>query len=94
MVHVDADFAFEETFTTTGIGGPPQPRIDEVSQNEWLFGFYAQARVNYWLSDVVAIYLGADVQVLDDFTMQAANREVTIDFGSTFGVTLGVLYSF
>ena len=74
--------------------GPPQPREDSTRKADWLVGFYANTKVYYWLNDVVALYGGVEFQTLDDLTLQATHKSAKVDFGSTFGVTLGVMYVF
>lgn len=93
-VHVDADFSYEEGFTTTGTGTAPVTRKDKESRSEWLMGFYANARLQYWLNDAVALYLGAEFQSLEDFNVNALNKNATVNFDETVGVSLGILYSF
>jgi hypothetical protein len=94
LIHVDAKLSYEERFTITGLGGPPPTRVDTGANDDILVGFYLNARVNYWLNDFVAIYLGGELQALDDFKLNALNREARLDFGSTFGVVVGVMYAF
>jgi hypothetical protein len=94
MVQVDARFSYREEFTITGLGGPPQPREDSTRKADLLFGFYANAKVYYWLNDVVALYGGAEFQTLDNLTLEATHKSATLDFGNTFGITLGVMYAF
>ena len=43
------------------------------------------------MNDVMAFYVGAEFQSLEDFKLTALNKEATVDFGSTFGVTFGVM---
>lgn len=94
MVNVDAKLSYEERFTITGLGGPIQPRIDSTSNSDWLFGFYLNAKTYYWVNDYVALYLGGEFQMLDDFKLRAGDKQATVDFGSTFGLTFGVMYVF
>jgi hypothetical protein len=94
MVNVDAKLSYEDRFTTTGLGGPPQPRIDDHRRQDWLFGFYFNAKAYYWMNDVTALYIGGEYQYLDDFRIEAENKRATIDFGSAVGVTVGVMYVF
>jgi hypothetical protein len=94
MVNVDAKLSYEERFTTTGLGGPPQARIDDHPHHDFLFGFYLNAKAYYWVNDVTALYIGGEYQYLDTFVIEAENKRATVDFGSTLGVTLGVMYVF
>jgi hypothetical protein len=94
MIRVDAKLRYEENFTMTGLGGPPRPVSDETQKQEWLLGFYANAKAYYWMNDVTALYLGAEFQMLQDFNIEAASKRANVDFGSTFGVTVGVMYVF
>lgn len=94
MVNVDAKLSYNESFTITGLGGPPQPISDSHNDSAWLVGFYTNAKAMFWMNDVMAFYMGVEFQSLEDFKMTAANKAATVDFGSTFGVTLGVMYAF
>jgi len=94
MVNVDAKLSYEERFTTTGLGGPPQPRIDDHHQQDWLFGFYFNAKAYYWMNDVTALYIGGEFQYLGDYVVEAENKRAKVDFGATLGVTMGVMYVF
>ena len=70
-------------------------KVVSVTQvlNEARFG--QDIKVNQWRqNDVMAFYMGVEFQSLEDFKMTAANKAATVDFGSTFGVTLGVMYAF
>ncbi len=94
VVQVDATLSYFESFTTTGLGGPPPPRTDSRARQDWLMGFYGEARLQYWINEAVALYVGGQFQALDDFKVNALDREATVDFGSSFGALLGVIYSF
>lgn len=94
FMYADVKLSYFESFSTTGIGGPPPDRQDAQSTDQWLFGFYAEGKVQYWLNEVVALYLGGQFQTLEDMSLGAFNKEATIDFGTTFAVTLGVTYAF
>jgi hypothetical protein len=94
MINVDAKLSYEENFTVTGLGGPPVQRKDSNSAQDWMFGFYFNAKAYYWVNDVTALYLGGEFQYLDDFRIEAANKRAKIDFGSTVGVSVGVMYVF
>ena len=94
MVNADAKLTYDERFTITGLGGPPQPRSDSRSTQDWLFGFYVNAKAYYWATDFVSFYVGTEFQMLDDFELSALDKSAKVDFGSTFGVTLGVMYVF
>lgn len=94
VMHADVKLSYFESFATTGIGGPPQNRQDERSTAEWLFGFYTEAKVQYWLNEVVALYLGAQFQTMDDMSLSATDKEAVIDFGTTLSVVTGVIYAF
>jgi hypothetical protein len=94
LVNADAKLSYEENFTIAGLGGPPVPRSSTQSNSDWLFGFYANAKAYYWVNDFVALYLGGEIQTLDNFKIITANKAATVDFGSTAGVTFGVMYVF
>ena len=93
-IHADAKLSYVESFTITGVGGPPPTRTDVGTNDEWLFGFYGEAKVQYWINPVVALYMGGQYQALDDFTIRAFNKEATVNFGESFALVFGVLYSF
>lgn len=94
IVHADAKLTYLEGFAITGLGGAQPQRTDSQSRADWLFGFYAEARAQFWMTDFVALYGGVQYQILEDFTLQAANKEATVDFGNSIGVVLGVIYAF
>jgi hypothetical protein len=94
MVNVDAKLSYEENFTITGLGGPPPAASESASRSDWLFGFYVNAKAYYWVNDVVALYVGGEFQSLDNFKLSVGNKAATVDFGTTAGLTLGVMYVF
>ena len=94
MINADATLSYEESFTITGLGGPPQPRSDAQSSQAWLFGFYLNAKAHYWATDFVSFYVGTEFQFLEDFELSALDKSAKVDFGSTLGVTVGVMYVF
>ena len=94
VINADASLNYEERFTITGLGGPPQTRSDGHSTQDWLVGFYVNAKAYYWATDFISFYVGAEYQMLPDFELTAADKRATVDFGTTLGVTLGVMYVF
>jgi opacity protein-like surface antigen len=94
MVQASGDLSYAEAFQTTGTGGPPIARENKQSSDDWLFGFYTNARLQYWWTDAWGLYLGVEFQALDDLKMTAENKTATVNFGETMGVSLGVVYSF
>lgn len=93
-LHADAKLSYAESFLITGPGSPPPDRQDSQSKSDWLYGYYAEARVQYWFNTVTALYLGGQFQSISDLKLQAANKEATVKFGNTYGIILGVLYTF
>lgn len=94
VINADASLNYEETFTITGLGGPPQTRTDGQATQDWLFGFYVNGKAYYWATDFISFYVGAEFQMLQDFKLTALDKQAKVDFGSTVGVTVGVMYVF
>jgi hypothetical protein len=93
-VHADATLSYLEKFTTTGLGGPPPERTNSRTTDSWMIGGYIGAKLQYWINPSVAFYLGGDFQTLQDFDLTAADKIARVNFGETFGITAGVIYSF
>lgn len=93
-VHVDAKLSYTESFSVTGVGGPPPTRIDSRTTSEWLTGFYGEAKLEYWINDSTSVFLGGQYQNLGDMDISARNRTGKIDFGQSIAVTLGLGYAF
>jgi hypothetical protein len=93
-INADAKLSYAEAFTITGPGAPPPTRQDSQSKSDWLYGYYLEARAQFWINNVTAIFLGGQYQSISDLKLQAANKEATVKFGNTYGVVLGVLYTF
>lgn len=94
LVHVDAKLEYAEKYAVTGTGGPPPELIASEDTHAWLAGFYLEAKVQYWFNPVIAAYIGGQYQMVDELTLRAFGKEATLDFGSAFGLVLGVTYSF
>jgi hypothetical protein len=94
LVYVDATLEYAEKYAVTGTGGPPPELIASEDTHAWMPGFYVEAKVKYWFNQVIAAYVGGQYQMLDDLTLRAFAKEAKLDFGSAFGLVMGVTYSF
>jgi hypothetical protein len=93
-VFADTRFDFQETI---GIDNPGIPGIApanvSTSASDWQGGFYAQLRGTWQFSTHWGAFAAADYQFNDQFEFSSSGRDVTLDFQSTYGASLGLIFS-
>jgi hypothetical protein len=96
VVFVDGEFSFNESVAFTGTGGPATlAQSGSSSEFNTLFGGYVGVRASYdfnerWRVFGTANYLGTSSAEQD----AGGARRVTVDFGGTFLLTVGLGYAF
>jgi hypothetical protein len=87
-VLAEVDFDFTESIsggsTTSGA----------VSEDEWLFGGYAELRLTIAVARHVNVYLSGGYQHVEDFDITAGSQTVKLDLGSVITAGAGVIISF
>lgn len=93
-VLADTDFVFSEAITIAN-GSIPAVGVANVSTGatEWQGGFYGQLRANWQFSKRIGAYVSGDYQYNSNFGFSDAGREVTLNLHSTYGASLGLIFS-
>lgn len=92
-IYADTQYKFTGSVDFENPGIPDMeatPRT--IGGREWHPGFYAQLRLEYQFNRRFAAYLGGDFQYNKDLEFSGAGRDVTLEFGSTFAGSLGVIF--
>ena len=93
-VLAETRFEFTEVTTITNPGIPAlSPTQASASASGWQGGVYGQLRGTWQFSKHWGAYVAGDYQYNNEFRFTEAGRDVTLDFQSTYGAGLGLIFS-
>jgi hypothetical protein len=94
-VYADTQYTFSEQVSFNN------PAITDIARTthtiggrDWQSGVYAQLRMQYEFFRHFAAYVGGDFQWNSDDEFNGENRTITLEFGSQFAASAGVIVRF
>lgn len=94
-VYVGSDFTVSEILD---LDGYPTFATIGVSQTEnmrdLIAGFYAEATVEYWITQRTGFFLGATFESVDDFVQTLGGRTASVLLGDATVVRFGIIHRF
>lgn len=93
--YVGSDFTVSEELDM-GDYGIFQPISVNRTENmsDLLVGFYAQASIEYWLTQRTGLFVGATFESIDDFVQTFGGRTASVVLGDATVVRVGVVHRF
>ncbi len=64
------------------------------SMTELVLGYYAEASIEYWLTQRTGLFLGAVLESIDDFNQQFGGRTASVMLGEALVVRFGIVHRF
>ena len=93
-IYADTQLKFRETVTIANPGIPALAATDTTAGGRnWQSGFYAQLRGTWQFSPNVGVYVAGDFQSNENFEFSEAGQDIKLDFKTTYGVGLGLIFS-
>jgi hypothetical protein len=89
---LSSDFGFAETVTLAD--GETLRQETSGSEEEFMYGAYANAGAAFYFSDHVSFNLNAQYNYMNDFSQTVAGRKVELNFKNTILVTAGLGFAF
>jgi hypothetical protein len=91
--YVGSTFNVRESFTPSATSSLIQ--IEEDTTTDTLvFGFYALANAEYWLTETTGLYGGASYESLSDYDQSVGGRTAKVDVGQGVAIRGGVVLRF
>lgn len=94
-VYVGSDFSVTETLD---LDGYPTFRTIQVNDTENLTdliaGFYAEATIEYWITQRTGFFVGATFESVDDFVQTFGGRTASVLLGDATVVRFGIIHRF
>ena len=93
-IYADTQLKFRETVMIANPGIPALAATDTTAGGRnWQSGFYAQLRGTWQFSPNVGVYVAGDFQSNENFEFSDAGQDIKLDFKTTYGVGLGLIFS-
>lgn len=91
VVLADANFTYSETVSYNGRTGSLAAR---GSNDDWLFGAFADATLNWYVTDHFTAFIGGGWQTADKLDLLAGTRAAELDLGTTWQILAGLGWRF
>lgn len=93
VLYSDTDFSYDETVTFQGLSQAAHQSAS-ASQQDWTFGGYLRGQILWAFSPHWGIYGNVEYLLIDDIKITAGSNQAALDFGDSFGFSLGLAWSF
>jgi hypothetical protein len=93
-VFANSTLRYDESATFSDPSTPAFSRHGDINKARWSPGVYAELRAAYQINRQLSAYLGGDIASHKDVTFGDNTYQVKLNLGSTYGLKLGLGYSF
>ncbi|HAB19787.1 MAG TPA: hypothetical protein PLX89_17735 [Verrucomicrobiota bacterium] len=93
-IYADGNAQFTETRRFDNAAFQPVTRTASNHNGDWLPGVYFQLRASYWFRPWIGAYVTAEWAHNGDMVIDGLEYQAMFDFGSTYGASAGVQFSF
>lgn len=83
-----------ETLIDGAGGGLLTTRVERQDGEEWVFGFYGQAALEYAFTDYFRFYLGGQYQYLDSVSLTSSRQTAVLSLDGGYELITGLRLSF
>lgn len=91
--YIGSTFHARESIRPAGISGTVVYE-DETTTDEIVFGYYAMANAEFWMTERTGVYAGASYEGLADYDQKLGDRTATIDIGQGVAIRGGIVLRF
>ena len=94
-VYVGSDFSVTETLDLDGYPTFTTIQVNATeNMTDLIAGFYAEATVEYWITQRTGFFIGATYESVDDFVQAFGGRTASVLLGDATVVRFGIIHRF
>jgi hypothetical protein len=94
-VYVGSDFSVTETLDLDGYPTFSTIQVNATeNMTDLIAGFYAEATIEYWITQRTGFFFGATFESVDDFLQTFGGRTASVLLGDATVVRFGIIHRF